>query len=466
MFSKIRNPYLRAFCKFLASLRLAVVVLLGIGVVSAYGTIVEAQYDAITAQKLVYHSWWSYTIFAVLAINLTAVIVDRYPWKRRHLSFLFAHVGILMLLGGSLVTRYTGIDGVMRLGISETANHIALPAETEITLWSMMGGMNPVPLYDRPKLVDFLVHPPSEQKPFDILPGKIQVVGFLPYALRDVKILPSDLPTDGPALRFVLENPMVSVTDWMVLSSSQKTETVEMGPATVVFTAEDDFSAEGNTLVLRPEGEGATYTIHTESSGQTRTGFIRAGESMDTGWMGLTFRLLSYNERARYLVDYRPLERPTPMSVSVLKVRFKDQEHLLGLNSNLRLYDDNEVYFVGYGNRRVNLNFGLTLKQFHVGRYQGTMRAASYESLVEVPSVEGGPPREVLISMNEPLKHQGLTFYQSSFEQDETGEPTHSIFSVNHDPGRWWKYLGSTLVTLGTFLLFYRKARAAPVAKA
>ncbi len=464
MFSKIRNPQLRAFCKFLASLRLAVVVLLGIGTLSAYGTIVESRYDAITAQKLVYHSWWSYTIFALLSINLTAVIVDRYPWKRRHLSFLFAHVGILLLLGGSLLTRYFGTDGIMRVALADTAEYISLP-DTEITLWSMMGGMNPVPLFDKPKEVDFLVRPPSEKRPFDILPGKIQVVGFIPYALRDVKIVPSELPSDGPALRFVLENERASVTDWMVLSSSQPSETVEMGPAKVVFTTEANYPVEGNMVVLRPEGEGAAYTVHTERSGQTRSGFIQAGQSMETGWMDLTFRLLSYHEKARYVVDYRPLARPTPMSVSALKVRFKDQEHLLGLNSNLRLFDDNEVYFVGYGNKRVNLNFGLTLKQFHVGRYQGTMRAASYESLVEVPGEGGEPAREVLISMNEPLKYQGLTFYQSSFEEDEMGSPTHSIFSVNHDPGRWWKYLGSTLVTFGTFLLFYRKARAAPVAK-
>src|SRR5690606_40040941 len=68
----------------------------------------------------IYHSWWAYTIFALLAVNLAAVMVDRLPWKRRHFSFLMAHIGILMLLGGSLLTRNLGIDGIMRLGISET----------------------------------------------------------------------------------------------------------------------------------------------------------------------------------------------------------------------------------------------------------------------------------------------------------------------------------------------------------
>src|SRR5690606_979145 len=140
-----------------------------------------------------------------------------------------------------------------------------------------------------------------------------------------------------------------------------------------------------------------------------------------------------------------------------------------------RLFDDNMMYVMGYGNARLQLGFGIKLKDFRVGRYQGTMRAASYESVVEIPNdpaehrlsaaEQTGATREVLISMNEPLKFRGLTFYQSSFEEDESGVPTHSILSVNYDPGRWWKYLGSLLVVIGTASLFYRKARTAPVMK-
>lgn len=466
LFSKIRNRRLRAFCKFLASLRLAVVVLLGIGVVSAYGTIVEAQYDALTAQRLVYHSWWSYLIFAVLSVNLIAVMVDRIPWRKRHLSFLLAHIGILVILGGSLVTRYYGIDGVMRIAVGQSSDTIMLPAMEEITLWSSMGGQQPIPVLDRPRDVDFFVTPPTPEKPYELLPGRISVTGFIPYALRDLKIEPSDLPADGPALRFVLENEMANVADWLVLSTTRQTEMVELGPAKVVFTRDENFLPEGNLILLRPQGKDTvSYTIYTESSGEQRSGVLGAGQALETGWMNLTFRLLNYHDRARYRLDYRPMARPTPMTVSVLKVQFQGKEHLLGLNSNLRLFDDTTMYIMGYGNKRIMPGFAVTLKHFEVGRYQGTMRAASYESLVEVPQEGYEAPAEVLISMNEPMKHQGFTFYQSSFEEDEMGNPTHSILSVNRDPGRFWKYLGSFLVVWGVFDLFYRKARKTPVAK-
>jgi cytochrome c biogenesis protein ResB len=101
------------------------------------------------------------------------------------------------------------------------------------------------------------------------------------------------------------------------------------------------------------------------------------------------------------------------------------------------------------------LGFEMSLKKFNIGRYQGTMRAASYESVVDVPDLG-----ERLISMNEPLKHAGYTFYQASFESDPSGNPVASVLSVNRDPGRGLKYFGSLLIVFGTLHLFYMKRRS------
>ena len=61
------------------------------------------------------------------------------------------------------------------------------------------------------------------------------------------------------------------------------------------------------------------------------------------------------------------------------------------------------------------------------------------------------------ITMNQPLTHRKLTFYQSSFHPTETGDFA-SIFQVGHDAGRPLKYLGSLLIVFGAFLQFYMKA--------
>ena len=84
------------------------------------------------------------------------------------------------------------------------------------------------------------------------------------------------------------------------------------------------------------------------------------------------------------------------------------------------------------------------------------MKDASYQSLVQTPDGQ-----ETLIAMNEPLKYQGLTFYQASFQDGPDGTPVASILSVNQDPGRWLKYLGSFVLSLGVVWLFYNKRKAA-----
>jgi cytochrome c biogenesis protein ResB len=59
--------------------------------------------------------------------------------------------------------------------------------------------------------------------------------------------------------------------------------------------------------------------------------------------------------------------------------------------------------------------------------------------------------------MNNPLKLNGFTFYQASFQENKQGQATTSILSVNRDPGRWMKYLGSLFIVLGTVVMFYFK---------
>lgn len=67
--------------------------------------------------------------------------------------------------------------------------------------------------------------------------------------------------------------------------------------------------------------------------------------------------------------------------------------------------------------------------------------------------------------MNEPLKHSGFTLYQTSYEPGDP-RPITSILSVNRDPGRGAKYLGSLLIVLGAIWLFAMKYRRAPARKA
>jgi hypothetical protein len=191
-----------------------------------------------------------------------------------------------------------------------------------------------------------------------------------------------------------------------------------------------------------------------------KKGFLKEGEAFDPGFkMALQFRLLRYLPSALEDWDLKPSERPTPLTTSAIKIRFDGKEHWVLLNDMTKLFTNNAVYLLTYGNRRVDIGFKLDLVNFQVNRYQGTMRAMAYESVVKIP--DGA---QHTISMNEPLKYKGLTIYQASFQEEE-GRPVASIFSVNQDPGRFLKYLGSLIISCGIVLLMWFKHLDFKVAK-
>jgi hypothetical protein len=170
--------------------------------------------------------------------------------------------------------------------------------------------------------------------------------------------------------------------------------------------------------------------------------------------MDIELKILRYIYKATEKWDFKSLEYPTPLSTSAIRVTYQDQVLWMQLNDVLKIFSKQAAFLITYGNKRIDIGVPIKLKKFEVGKYQGTNRAMSYQSLVEVPEIG-----EYLISMNEPLQYKGLTFYQASFEEDEMGNPTSSILSVNHDPGRFLKYLGSFLISLGVILLFYNKRK-------
>lgn len=440
---------MKKLIKPLASLKLAVVVILSIGLLTAIGTIVEAKYDAYAAKKLVYDTYWMYGIMTFLSINLIAVILDRWPWKRRHISFILAHVGILMLLAGSVLTMQYGLDGSMRVGIGEENNMVQV-ANTDLVVYSSFDGDRYSKVLE--KEVDFFLKPPTEKNPL-VIPayeGEIKITDYIKYVVPSRRVIASENTKAGAGVRFQVQNPNVNEVQWLVQRKPNQLAEQNFGPAQVYLGVTPPKGSGANEIYLTPQGSGLKYTVfHKAIQKPFKTGLVKESEVFEPGWMGMQFRILRYLPHAIEDWDLKTMERPTPLTTSAVKVVFNGKEQWLLMNDMLKLFTDQGVYLLTYANRRIDLGFPIKLLEFTVDRYQGTTRAMAYKSNVEVKDMGTAE-----ISMNEPLKWKGLTFYQASF-QEEKGKPVASIFSVNQDPGRFLKYLGSLVMTLGIIFLFY-----------
>lgn len=94
------------------------------------------------------------------------------------------------------------------------------------------------------------------------------------------------------------------------------------------------------------------------------------------------------------------------------------------------------------------LPFAIQLKDFRKIDYPGTRKAREFESDLIVR--DGNLSWPVTVSMNEPLRYKGYTFYQSSFEQRPDVEVT--VLSVVKNAGWLFPYI-STLVIFAGLLL-------------
>lgn len=436
--------------KFLSSLRLAVMVICSIAIITAIGTIVESKFDAAAAKKLVYDSIYMTIIMSVFAVNLIAVIVDRYPWKLRHLSFIFAHVGILCIMLGQLITNQYGIDGSMRVGIGDENRFLSLP-NTDVTVYSSFDGNNYSKIFE--KEVDFFKYPPTSEKPFEIYKDQtgIKFTNYYRYALSSRETVAGENDKLGAGLKFQLSNGMANFIEWLVQRNPTHVASIDLGPLKVHFGRLPETGLGVNEIYLKSEGSKIRYRLFAkESLDPKKEGTIEEGQVIKTEWMNLEFRVLRYLPKAEEKWKVEPRDEPTPLTTEALEVEFQGKKHWMLLNDTVKLFANETVFFVSYGNRRFDIGFPIFLNQFHMEKYQGTGRAMSYRSIVTVADLG-----EKEISMNEPLKHNGLTIYQASFQDGPMGQPVASVFSINKDPGRWLKYLGSLIMTMGIILLFY-----------
>jgi len=112
--------------RVLASLRLSVVVMVTIGAICAYATFYEMRHGTPAVQRDVYQTSWFACLLGLLGLNVLAAMVSRWPWSKHHVGFLAAHVGILLVLVGSLVSLYRGLDSNMALYEGETSDRVSL----------------------------------------------------------------------------------------------------------------------------------------------------------------------------------------------------------------------------------------------------------------------------------------------------------------------------------------------------
>jgi hypothetical protein len=94
--------------------------------------------------------------------------------------------------------------------------------------------------------------------------------------------------------------------------------------------------------------------------------------------------------------------------------------------------------------------YSLTLLKFSHDRYVGTEIPENFASKVRLHSADGSTDREVLIYMNNPLRFDGLTFYQAGFDNNDTT----TVLQVVRNPSWILPYIACFMMGVGLLAQF------------
>jgi hypothetical protein len=455
---------------FFSSVKLAVILIASIGSFLAYGTFYESSHGTQMAQKLVYHGWLASLLMGLLIINLACAALDRFPWKKHHIGFVVTHLGIITMLIGAFLTQQKGLDGSVYIGINEKTKRF-MTSDTELRVYQSLDEKPYVLLVNQ--AVDFDKKVPgtfsgSQRSNYEyklVDNDILKVIQYIPFAAKEIKVGPSLDQKALPALKFKLSNPNVSVEEWVGLNEKLP-PFFDFGPALVTFIK--------GPLVLPPQAKNQ-FVIYQEKPNEklkyavfsskqktpTQKGILENKKVIQTGWMNLVFEVEELFLNSEVDINYNSKNFEDPQTAPVIQLQIGDHKSWFELDSPHLIKGEKSSYFVSFVHKRFDLGFDLELKKFKMGHYQGSTLPSSYESTVAV----NNEPALHTVSMNEPLKYKGLTLYQSSFENNDRGEPIASIFSVNYDPGRFVKYLGAIMMVSGIITMFYLKPRWSRIKK-
>jgi hypothetical protein len=115
-----------------------------------------------------------------------------------------------------------------------------------------------------------------------------------------------------------------------------------------------------------------------------------------------------------------------------------------------RVAANGKTYEVSLRRERTYKPYTIHLLEFHHDKYLGTETPRNYSSRIHLVDPSRDEDRDFVISMNEPLRYAGDTFYQSGWLPGDRG----TILQVVNNPGWLMPYISCVMVSLGMILHF------------
>jgi hypothetical protein len=207
----------------------------------------------------------------------------------------------------------------------------------------------------------------------------------------------------------------------------------------------------------------------TSRKNRKSSGKIALNKPLPTGWADWQLTIDKTMPHAASSIDFNPVNSETmPTSTDLPEgVRLRIQqngetfERWAPAGWQITIPTSPSPTMVAYGWKNVSLPIGLELLDFEVKRNEGSDSPAGFKSTLRIVSADGETATGSCW-MNHPFSYPGnwwrtwtgLTYKisQASWNPENLGQSTVQIL---RDPGWLLKWIGSLLVVIGVFMMFY-----------
>ncbi|HEX3889757.1 MAG TPA: cytochrome c biogenesis protein ResB [Verrucomicrobiae bacterium] len=403
---------LKRLIKIFTSLRLTVILLAFAIILVFVGTLAQVDEGLYQAQARYFRQWLifgfdlfghkipivfpgGYLIGTMLLVNLVCAHIYRFQFSVRRIGIMLAHAGVILLLVGQLVTDMFAHESQISFTEGQTKSVAESPRSYDLTFTSDAG---------------------ANEEQIVAIPGKLLARGgdiqnqSLPFTIRVKQYWKNSEPQFRPMMA---ENPP--------LATNGVAEHFDFHPAAEVKTMDDRNVPTAEIEIVGANGSLGNWIVSDWTGDGAMIGALQQSYEQQVG-----------PQLAQKVVS--DLTRPQFIFAGGKQYTFALQPQLVHFPFSLKL-----------------------LKATHTV-YEGTDIPKDFRSLVQLQNPKTGENRQVEISMNHPLRYDGLTFYQYQMTAGEAvqraGVTPSSVLQVVRNPSWLTPYIGCAMVAAGLVTQF------------
>ncbi|MEM9088235.1 MAG: cytochrome c biogenesis protein ResB [Cyanobacteria bacterium P01_F01_bin.53] len=232
--------------QFLGSIKLAVPLLVAIGLILIGATFYESEVGSTVVQQEIYKSPWFGALMFLLALNLGISTLSRYPWKgARKIGFAITHWGLVVIIAGSAAVIHLSVEGML-LARTDGGPVSTLRVEGDLVEVAMPG--------TTPEQASLFIKADGT-----VVPKQVGGLSLLKYSSNTVKTVHFEDggSVDNPAVRLVLQSDrMGQILERWLAAAPVAYDSLDVGPAELqIVNARTD---EAFQAALQASDEGTS----------------------------------------------------------------------------------------------------------------------------------------------------------------------------------------------------------------